>query len=138
LPHGDRAAGSQSPGPLARQPAVIAAACAAAAATALLAIHALTPAPRISVQSTRRPAIASLSRAPAWSGSPDRRADLARARPPRASFTALVPPSLDGAYLGRDVPGGRVSLFAGRLLITDFRVPRSVHPVADRTRGHAS
>ena len=38
-----------------------------------------------------------------------------------ASFTALVPPTLNGAYLGRDVPGGRVSLFAGPLLITEFR-----------------
>lgn len=38
-----------------------------------------------------------------------------------AGFTALMPPTLDGAYLGRDVPGGRVSLFAGRMLITEFR-----------------
>ena len=38
-----------------------------------------------------------------------------------AGFTALMPRTLDGAYLGRDVAGGRVSLFAGRLLITEFR-----------------
>ena len=38
-----------------------------------------------------------------------------------AGFTALMPPTFDGAYLGRDVAGGRVSLFAGRMLITEFR-----------------
>jgi len=32
-----------------------------------------------------------------------------------------MPPTLDGAYLGRDIPGGRVSMFAGRMLITEFR-----------------
>jgi hypothetical protein len=38
-----------------------------------------------------------------------------------AAFTALMPPTPGGAYLGRDVPGGRVSLIAGRMLITEFR-----------------
>jgi hypothetical protein len=39
-----------------------------------------------------------------------------------ASFTALVPPSrVDAAYVANDVPGGRVSLTSGRLLITEFR-----------------
>jgi hypothetical protein len=38
-----------------------------------------------------------------------------------AGFTTLMPPTLDGAYLGRDIPGGRVSMFAGRMLITEFR-----------------
>jgi hypothetical protein len=38
-----------------------------------------------------------------------------------AGFTTLMPPALDGAYLGRDIPGGRVSMFAGRMLITEFR-----------------
>ena len=37
-----------------------------------------------------------------------------------ARFTALMPPAPDGAYLGRDVPGGRVSILAGRMLITEF------------------
>jgi hypothetical protein len=38
-----------------------------------------------------------------------------------AGFTALMPPTPGGAYLGRDVPGGRVSVIAGRMLITEFR-----------------
>jgi hypothetical protein len=38
-----------------------------------------------------------------------------------AGFTTLMPSILDGAYLGRDIPGGRVSMFAGRMLITEFR-----------------
>ena len=39
-----------------------------------------------------------------------------------ASFTALVPPSgVDAAYVANDVPGGRVSLTSGRLLVTEFR-----------------
>jgi hypothetical protein len=38
-----------------------------------------------------------------------------------AGFTTLMPPTLDGAYLGRDIPGGRISMFAGRMLITEFR-----------------
>jgi hypothetical protein len=38
-----------------------------------------------------------------------------------AGFEALMPPTPSGAYLGRDVPGGRLSMFAGRLLITEFR-----------------
>jgi hypothetical protein len=80
----------------------IVAACAAVAATVLLTFHALTPAPR-----------ADLARF-------GQRIPVAEARH-AASFTALVPPTLNGAYLGRDVPGGRVSLFAGRLLITEFR-----------------
>jgi RNA polymerase sigma-70 factor (ECF subfamily) len=84
--------------------APILAACAAVAVTTLLTFHALTPAPR-----------ADLARVPLG-----QRIPVADARH-AASFTALVPPTLNGAYLGRDVPGGRVSLFAGRLLITEFR-----------------
>jgi hypothetical protein len=49
-----------------------------------------------------------------------RRIPLYRARH-AAGFEALMPPTPSGAYLGRDVPGGRVSMFAGRLLITEFR-----------------
>jgi hypothetical protein len=49
-----------------------------------------------------------------------RRIPLNRARH-AAGFDALLPPTPSGAYLGRDVPGGRVSMFAGRLLITEFR-----------------
>jgi hypothetical protein len=37
-----------------------------------------------------------------------------------AAFEALLPPNPGGAYLGRDVPGGRVSIIAGRMLITEF------------------
>jgi hypothetical protein len=38
-----------------------------------------------------------------------------------AGFTALLPPRASGAYLGRDVPGGRISILTGRVLITEFR-----------------
>ena len=38
-----------------------------------------------------------------------------------AAFKTLMPPTPGGAYLGRDVPGGRVSVIAGRMLITEFR-----------------
>jgi hypothetical protein len=38
-----------------------------------------------------------------------------------AGFTALVPPGVQVAYLGRDVPGGRISLVVGRVLIIEFR-----------------
>lgn len=39
-----------------------------------------------------------------------------------ASFTALVPPNgVSAAYVADDVPGGRVSLTSGRLLVTEFR-----------------
>jgi hypothetical protein len=45
---------------------------------------------------------------------------LARARH-AAGFTALLPPRATAAYLARDVPGGRISVLVGRLLITEFR-----------------
>jgi hypothetical protein len=39
-----------------------------------------------------------------------------------ASFAALLPPSgVSAAYVANDVPGGRVSLTSGRLLVTEFR-----------------
>ncbi|MBV9606858.1 MAG: hypothetical protein JO027_17215 [Solirubrobacterales bacterium] len=38
-----------------------------------------------------------------------------------AGFTALLPPRASGAYLGHDVPGGRISILIGRVLITEFR-----------------
>jgi hypothetical protein len=39
-----------------------------------------------------------------------------------ASFTALLPPSgVSAAYVANDVPGGRVSMTSGRLLVTEFR-----------------
>jgi len=36
-------------------------------------------------------------------------------------FTALLPPHATAAYLAHDVPGGRISVLAGRVLITEFR-----------------
>jgi hypothetical protein len=48
------------------------------------------------------------------------RIPLARARH-AAGFTALLPPGSPAAYLGHDVPGGRVSLLIGRVLIIEFR-----------------
>jgi hypothetical protein len=48
------------------------------------------------------------------------RIPLARARH-AAGFTALLPPGSPAAYLGRDVPGGRISLLTGRVLIIEFR-----------------
>ena len=38
-----------------------------------------------------------------------------------AGFTALLPPGSPAAYLGHDVPGGRISLLLGRILIIEFR-----------------
>jgi hypothetical protein len=38
-----------------------------------------------------------------------------------ASFTALLPAGSASAYLDRDVPGGRISLLIGRVLIIEFR-----------------
>jgi hypothetical protein len=38
-----------------------------------------------------------------------------------AGFDALLPPGAPTAYIGRDVPGGRVSFVLGRILITEFR-----------------
>jgi hypothetical protein len=49
-----------------------------------------------------------------------RRIPLARARH-AASFTALLPPGSPAAYLGHDVPGGRISLMTGPVLIIEFR-----------------
>jgi hypothetical protein len=48
------------------------------------------------------------------------RIPLARARH-AAGFTALIPAGSPAAYLGHDVPGGRVSLLVGRVLIIEFR-----------------
>lgn len=38
-----------------------------------------------------------------------------------AGFTALLPAQPAAAYLGRDVPGGRISLLTGPVLIIEFR-----------------
>lgn len=38
-----------------------------------------------------------------------------------AVFTALLPPHGAVAYLARDVPGGRISVLVGPVLITEFR-----------------
>lgn len=38
-----------------------------------------------------------------------------------AGFDALLPPGVSSAYIAHDVPGGRVSIVLGRILITEFR-----------------
>jgi hypothetical protein len=38
-----------------------------------------------------------------------------------AGFAPLLPPSASSAYIGHDVPGGRVSILFGEVLITEFR-----------------
>jgi hypothetical protein len=38
-----------------------------------------------------------------------------------ADFVALLPPGSSAAYLAHDLPGGRISLRTGRLLIIEFR-----------------
>jgi hypothetical protein len=48
------------------------------------------------------------------------RIPLAHARH-AASFTALLPPGSPAAYVSHDVPGGRISLLTGRVLIIEFR-----------------
>jgi hypothetical protein len=45
---------------------------------------------------------------------------LARVRH-AAGFAALLPAQASSAYIGHDVPGGRVSILIGRVLITEFR-----------------
>ena len=45
---------------------------------------------------------------------------IARARR-AAGFTALFPAGATTAYLAHDVPGGRISMLAGPVLITEFR-----------------
>ena len=45
---------------------------------------------------------------------------LARVRR-AAGFAPLLPPRAADAYIGHDVPGGRVSILIGRVLITEFR-----------------
>ena len=49
-----------------------------------------------------------------------RRISLADARH-AARFTALLPGGSAAAYVSRDVPGGRISVLVGRLLIIEFR-----------------
>jgi hypothetical protein len=49
-----------------------------------------------------------------------RRIPINRARH-AAGFTAVLPSATGAAYLDRDVPGGRITLLAGRLLVTEFR-----------------
>jgi hypothetical protein len=38
-----------------------------------------------------------------------------------AGFTALLPPHATAVYLAHDLPGGRISVLDGRVLITEFR-----------------
>jgi hypothetical protein len=42
-----------------------------------------------------------------------------------ASFTALVPPAADAAYLSHDVPGGRISILVGPDLLIELRAASS-------------
>ncbi|MHB8693053.1 MAG: hypothetical protein ACYDHH_17585 [Solirubrobacteraceae bacterium] len=49
-----------------------------------------------------------------------KRIPLSRARH-AAGFTALLPSGSPAAYLGHDVPGGRISLLTGPVLIIEFR-----------------
>jgi hypothetical protein len=48
------------------------------------------------------------------------RIPLSRARH-AADFRALLPPSASSAYIEHDVPGGRISLLVGRVLLIEFR-----------------
>jgi DNA-directed RNA polymerase specialized sigma24 family protein len=66
-----------------------------------------------------RPALGHLS-VPADRHALGERIALTRARH-AAGFTALLPPAPSAAYIGRDVPRGRLSLLAGPELITEFR-----------------
>jgi len=53
------------------------------------------------------------------------------------TFTPLVPPGSPAAYLGRDVPGGRLSFLSGRVLVTEFRgtaTPLVLKVVGPRTK----
>ena len=65
-----------------------------------------------------------------------RRIPIARARR-AAAFTALLPPGSPAAFLGHDVPGGRVSFLIGRVLVTEFRgaaTPLVLKVIGPRTK----
>jgi hypothetical protein len=47
-----------------------------------------------------------------------------------AGFRALLPRHASAAYLAHDVPGGRISLLVGRMLITEFR--GTAYPFIDK------
>jgi hypothetical protein len=102
----------------------------ALAATALLAGGAMAVPPTrhailriLGVRGVRIERVPQLPPVPPGAGAGLRlgqRIPLVRARH-AASFTALLPPGSPAAYLGRDVPGGRISLLIGRVLIIEFR-----------------
>jgi hypothetical protein len=97
----------------------VAALAAIAAAAAVLVVPALrAPTAGHAVPSARQASLTPLAGAERFPLG--RRIPLFQARH-AAAFTTLMPPTPGGAYLGRDVPGGRVSVIAGRMLITEFR-----------------
>jgi hypothetical protein len=104
-------------------------AVALAAALALAgAAFAVTPARHalLSVLGLRGVRIERVPRLPRGLSGYGARSDLGRRIPINrarhaAGFTAVLPGTTSGAYLDRDVPGGRITLLAGRLLITEFR-----------------
>ena len=96
-----------------------------AALTAIVGIAAMLVVPALR-GSTASPAVPSARAAPLTPLADAGRFVLGRRIPlfearHAAGFEALMPPTPGGAYLGRDVPGGRVSVIAGRMLITEFR-----------------
>jgi hypothetical protein len=92
------------------------------------AAFALTPARHavLSVLGLRGVRIERVPRLPRGLSGTGARSDLGRPIPidrarHAAGFTAVLPRTTGAAYLDRSVPGGRITLLAGRLLITEFR-----------------
>ncbi|MGZ4282635.1 MAG: RNA polymerase sigma factor [Solirubrobacteraceae bacterium] len=96
-----------------------------AAVAAIVAIAAMLVVPALR-RTTRSHSVSSARAAPLTPLAGVERFSLGRRIPlfevrHAARFTTLMPPTPGGAYLGRDVPGGRVSVIAGPMLITEFR-----------------
>jgi hypothetical protein len=53
-----------------------------------------------------------------------------------AGFTPLLPPAASAAYVGHDIPGGRISVLVGPILITEFRA--SLAPTFQKLVGPAT
>lgn len=105
---------------------------AAVALTATLALagvaFAVTPARHaiLSVLGLRGVRIERVPRLPPGLSGAGARNDLGRRIPVNrarhaAEFTAVLPDVTNAAYLDRNLPGGRVTVLAGQLLITEFR-----------------
>ncbi len=88
------------------------------------------------VQIERAPRLPALPRGAARNLGLGPRIPIARARH-AAGFTALIPPGSPVAFVGHDVPGGRIAFLVGRVLIIEFRgtaTPLVLKVIGPRTK----